>query len=294
MCLYKKETTFAWHIMKSMKKIILLLLLTITSLTAFCEKDTIIYYSKLGKITQARTNAQSYDQVKKMTDSISYLENYINKDGKWVHNGEDSKLTKKNDSTYLIYGKVTAPTDTIYRIVKKYKTGYLIKDIQDKILVSTGFSRLIIPLIKEGKWTNYYFSTARIKSEEEYTDNQMTANKRWNEGFLEDISDVFYRSEVDPQFQGGVKKLTAYLSANTNFPGRSYRQSEKGTVTVQFIVMEDGNIDGVEILKGVSPSLDEESIRVVKSMPAWIPGTTNGKNVRVQLQVPFQYSQPKN
>jgi hypothetical protein len=137
--------------MNRMKNIILLLILTFTTLTAFCEKDTIIYYSKLGKVVESKTNAQSYDQVKQMTDTISYLESYVNKDGKWVHDGDDSKLTKINDTTYLIYGKVTAPTDTIYRIVKQYKTGYIIKDIQDKILIATGYSRMITPLIKEGK-----------------------------------------------------------------------------------------------------------------------------------------------
>ena len=280
--------------MNRMKNIILLLILTFTTLTAFCEKDTIIYYSKLGKVVEAKTNAQSYDQVKQMTDTISYLESYVNKEGKWVHDGDDSKLTKINDTTYLIYGKVTAPTDTIYRNVKQYKSGYIIKDIQDKILIATGYSRMITPLIKEGKWTNYYFSTGMIKSEEIYNDNQMTANKRWSESYIEDISDVFHRSEVDPEFQGGAKKLTAFLSANTRFPGKSFRQSENGTVTVQFIVMEDGTIDGVELLKGVSPSLDKESIRVIKSMPPWTPGTTNGKKVRVLLQVPFQFSFPKN
>jgi outer membrane biosynthesis protein TonB len=57
--------------------------------------------------------------------------------------------------------------------------------------------------------------------------------------------------------------------------------------------MEDGHIDGVQILKSVSTSLDEESMRVVKSMPPWKPGTINGVNVRVLLQIPFKYTQPK-
>jgi protein TonB len=276
-----------------MKTIFVLLFLTFTTLSAFCEKDTIIYYSKLGKVTDAKSNPQSYDQVKRMTDSVCYLEHYIKKADKWIHDGDDSKMTKKNDSTYVIYGKVTSKTDTIYRKVKKYKSGYIIKDIQDKILISTGFSRQIIPLIKEGKWTNFYFSTALIKSEEEYVNNQMTGNKRWKEAFVEDIADVFTRSEVDPEFIGGSKKLITFLSTNTKYPGKSDRQGEKGTVTVQFIVMDDGTIDGVEILKSVSPSLDAESIRVVKSMPQWTPGTTNGKNVRVFLLVPIQYSLPK-
>ena len=80
-----------------MKTIFVLLLLTFTTLTAFCEKDTIFYYTKQGKVTDAKSNPQSYDQVKKMTDSVFYLEHYNKKADKWVHDVDDKKLVKKND-----------------------------------------------------------------------------------------------------------------------------------------------------------------------------------------------------
>jgi len=275
-----------------MKTLFALLFLTFTTLNAFCEKDTIIYYSKLGKVVNLKSNPQSYDQVRKMIEPVWYLEHYVKKADKWVHEGEDSKLTRKSDSTYMIYEKVTKKTDTVIRKVKKYKTGYIIRDYQDKILVATGFSKYIVPLIKEGKWTNYYFSTAMIKSEEEYVNNQMVANKRWNEAYMPDTANVFSRSEVDPEFKGGPKGLINFLSKNTRYPGKSDRQGERGTVTVQFIVMEDGTISGVEVLKGATPSLDAESLRVIKSMPPWTPGKTDGKPVRVLMQIPFQFFFP--
>jgi TonB family protein len=275
-----------------MKTLFVILLFTFTTLTAFCEEDTIIFYSKIGKVVGFRSNPESYDQVKKMTESVWYLEHYIWKANNWVHDGDDNKMITINDSTYQIYGKITSKTDTIYRVVQKYKSGYIIKDYQDKILVSTGFSKLIIPLVKEGKWTNYYFSTGRIKSEEEYVKNQMTSNIRWTESLVEDLNNVFPRAEVDPEFKGGPKKLIAYFFKNTRYPGKSDRQGEKGTVTVQFVVMEDGAINCVEVISGVSPALDAEAIRVVKSMPPWTPGKIDGKNVRVMLQIPFQFSFP--
>ena len=275
-----------------MKTLLAILLFTFTTLTAFCEEDTILFYSKIGKVVEFRSNPESYDQVKKMTESVWYLEHYIRKADKWIHDGDDSKMTTINDSTYQIYGKITSKTDTIYRVVKKYKSGYIIKDYQDKILVSTGFSKLIIPLVKEGKWTNYYFSTGRVKSEEEYVKNQMTSNIRWTESLVEDLNNVFPRAEVDPEFKGGPQKLIAYFFKNTRYPGKSDRQGEKGIVTVQFIVMEDGAINCVEVISGVSPALNAESIRVVKSMPPWTPGKIDGKNVRVMLQIPFQFSFP--
>jgi len=276
-----------------MKLVFTLLLFTFTSLSAFCEKDSIIYYSKLGRIVDSTSKPQIYDQVKKMTDSVTYLERYVKNKGKWVHEGDDRKLTKINDSTYMIYGKVTSTTDTIYRYVKLIKPGFIIMDFQNKLLISIGYSRLIIPLIKEGKWINYYKSTHNKQSEEDYLENQLISNKRWKETGEENISNVFLFSEVDPEFQGGYNNLLKYLSSSVSFPGKAKRHEEQGTVTVQFVVMEDGSINGVEIIKGATPSLDEESIRVVKSMPPWTPGLTNGKPVRVVMQVPFQYSIPK-
>jgi TonB family protein len=277
-----------------MKRILTLLFLIFTSLSAFCEKDTVIYYSKLGKIQDSQKDAVSYDLVKIMSDSISYLESYIRKDGKWAHNGDDRKLIKINDTLYVIYTKVTSPTDTIYRHIKKLESGYLVHEYQNKLLISTGISKMIFPLTKEGKWVNYYKTSQKIKSEEYYTANQMTGNKRWRETDVEDIADVFPQSEVDPEFPGGNKQLSKYLATNTQFPNKSRRHDEKGIVVVQFIILEDGIIDGVEILKGATPGLDAESLRVVKFMPPWKPGTINGKNVRVLQQVPFKYSLPNN
>lgn len=276
-----------------MKSVLVLILLIFTSLYAFCQKDTVIYYSKLGKVIDSTSKAQRYDQIKKVTDSVCFLEKYINNNGKWIHVEEDKKLKRLNDSTFLLYSKITSPTDTIYRTVKKTYPGYIIIDFQNRFVVSIGYSRLIIPLIKEGKWMNYYVSTNKIRSEEQYIDNQMISNKRWKENGAEDIDNVFLLSEIDAVFQGGYDKLLHYLSTNVNFPGKSKRNGEKGTVTVQFVVMEDGSIDGVEIIKGVTALLDEESVRVVESMPPWTPGLTNGKTVRVVLQVPFQYTLPK-
>lgn len=275
-----------------MKSVFVLLLLTFTTLYAFCQKDTIIYYSKLGKVIDSQFKAQRYDQVKKATDTVCFLEKYINNNGKWIHVEEDKKLKRINDSTFLLFSKITSPTDTIYRTIKKAYPGYIVIDYQNRLLLSIGYSRLIIPLIKEGKWMNYYSSTNKIKSEEEYSNNQMISNKRWKESGTEDIDNVFLLSEIDAVFQGGYDKLLRYLSTNVKFPGKSKRLGEKGIVTVQFVVMEDGSIDGVEILKGATALLDEESVRVVQSMPPWTPGLTNGKTVRVVLQVPFQYSIP--
>ena len=61
---------------------------------------------------------------------------------------------------------------------------------------------------------------------------------------------------------------------------------------VTFVVEKDGSITDVKVLRGVNggPGCDKEAIRVVKSMPPWKPGKQNGREVRVQFNLPIKFT----
>ena len=63
----------------------------------------------------------------------------------------------------------------------------------------------------------------------------------------------------------------------------------EGRVIVQFVVEKDGTIAEAHVARGVDPYLDKEALRVVQSMPRWIPGKQNGKAVRVKYTVPVMF-----
>jgi len=94
---------------------------------------------------------------------------------------------------------------------------------------------------------------------------------------------------VMPQFPGGHEKMVEYLFLETKYPDEAYDNYETGEVLVGFTVEADGYISMAQVLKGVSPSLDTEAVRVVKSMPKWIPGTRNGRPVRAELSIPINF-----
>ena len=58
---------------------------------------------------------------------------------------------------------------------------------------------------------------------------------------------------------------------------------------VSFIVEKDGSITNATIERSVDPAFDREALRVVSSMPNWIPGKHNGRKVRVRFIVPVQF-----
>jgi len=103
---------------------------------------------------------------------------------------------------------------------------------------------------------------------------------------------IFTIVEENPEFPGGEKALFEFLGKNTKFPAIAKDAGIQGIVYMQFVVMEDGSInpDMVEILRGVHPALDQEAIRVVKSMPKWSPGKQRGKAVRVYYKLPFRFT----
>jgi periplasmic protein TonB len=63
----------------------------------------------------------------------------------------------------------------------------------------------------------------------------------------------------------------------------------QGTVFATFIIERDGKLTEIEILQGVSPELDNETIRVINLMPDWVPGKQGGEPVRVQFTLPVRF-----
>lgn len=105
-----------------------------------------------------------------------------------------------------------------------------------------------------------------------------------------DEGKVFDVVEQMPQFPGGKEKLNEYLSTHLQYPAEAKEKGIQGRVTMTFIVNRDGSISDAEVARGVDTSLDNEALRIINSMPRWIPGQQGGKNVRTRymLTLPFR------
>jgi periplasmic protein TonB len=90
-----------------------------------------------------------------------------------------------------------------------------------------------------------------------------------------------------PEFPGGESSLLKFLGSNVRYPVIAQENGIQGRVYVSFVVNETGNINDVCIVRGVDNSLDNEALRVVRSMPKWKPGKQDGKTVKVRYNVPI-------
>ena len=62
----------------------------------------------------------------------------------------------------------------------------------------------------------------------------------------------------------------------------------KSKVFVQFIVMSNGQIINAKIIRGIGSAIDKEALRVLNSMPRWVPGKQRGKPVNVRYNLPVR------
>lgn len=95
--------------------------------------------------------------------------------------------------------------------------------------------------------------------------------------------------EQMPQYPGGTGEMMKYIGKNIKYPTIAAENGVEGKVILRFVVMPSGEIGSVEVLRSLDPSCDKEAIRVVKSMPRWIPGKQNGTAVSVYFTLPIAF-----
>ena len=105
----------------------------------------------------------------------------------------------------------------------------------------------------------------------------------------EEENKVFDVVEQMPSYPGGMGALMQYLSSHIKYPAIAEENGIQGRVICTFVVERDGSITDVRIAKSVDPSLDKEAMRVVSTMPKWIPGKQNGSAVRVKYTLPVTF-----
>ena len=135
-----------------------------------------------------------------------------------------------------------------------------------------------------------------------------------------DDDPIIEKPDVMPEFPGGMNEMFGWMMRNVKYPKEAQDYGVQGRILVQFAVEKDGSISSVKVLKGVgvnedngivvtahkakddSPeevkkekedkgriALQEEAIRVVKSMPNWVPGSVKGKPVRTKFTLPIMF-----
>ena len=112
-------------------------------------------------------------------------------------------------------------------------------------------------------------------------------------GLMKEGSDpnkAFDVVEEMPQFPGGAQALMEYLAQNIKYPAEAEKAGIQGRVILTFVVDQDGRAIEPKVVRSVDPLLDAEALRLISTMPKWVPGKQNGEVVRVKYTLPIQFA----
>ena len=119
----------------------------------------------------------------------------------------------------------------------------------------------------------------------------MISNKWW----INDkryITNVTTNVDKNAEYEGGNAALLKFIAENIKYPIEARDNNITGKVIVSFIVMNDGTIKGIRILKNVHILLDLEAVRVINSIPKnkWKPAEIEGEKVNFPMMIPVNFT----
>lgn len=87
----------------------------------------------------------------------------------------------------------------------------------------------------------------------------------------EENEQIYTNTNVPPSFPGGEAELLKWLGNNIKYPTLAVEQEIQGTVILKFVINVDGSIRDISVERSLETNCDKEAIRVVQSMPKWLP-----------------------
>ena len=190
----------------------------------------------------------------------------------------DSSIEPGNDSSLM--NKNTIDTNSTTKIIINDSTKNLSNIVvnNDSTAVTAGIKK--IPVVKAD--TIKRLKKGRI-SLGTYASNNNVALIADKEGF-------YKNTEVRPSFSGGEKSLENFFESNIQYPEEASENNAEGTVLLNFAVDEKGKIYAPKVISNtIGYGIEKEALRVFNKMPAWLPGSIKGKNVKTRYTLPIKF-----
>lgn len=143
-----------------------------------------------------------------------------------------------------------------------------------------------------------------MERELEYIYNATMALADWN-------GDIAFRPDADPKKKPAKNNIVSYADCDQRpmflnstdpkqfmekwvyqylkYPQEAVRDGVQGRVMVEFVIGIDGKVTDVKVVKGVSPELDAEAVKVVSASPKWRPARLKGEKVRCSMTIPIEF-----
>ena len=166
-----------------------------------------------------------------------------------------------------------------------------------------------------GEWTEYIFvdSTETIVTTIPYRDGKRhgTATSLMASGEVYRVTEYEHGEIVSQDLRGSLRwpvmsacrqisdpedqkscsnrVLLEHVYGTLLYPVRARERDVQGTAIVSFVVESDGSVRDIQALRGVSQDIEAEVLRVVRSLPKWIPGSREGVAIPLEMRLPVRF-----
>lgn len=274
--------------MKIFKVALLLTTLLLTGISTEAQQHRIKYFSKSGVKEVAASEAHFFEIEEKNAQGGGTRTRYLIEDSSKVRQFTYSDL---EGGEYKL-GTADGPYDEWHNNGQlKVQANYSNNRLSGAYIswYESGklrFSRKYLEGLPQDTLMGYY-ETGAVRRIEIYDGGEMVSGKLYEETGEEA---EFFPMEQMPQFAGGEQMMLNWLGKTIRYPKTMYKKKVQGLVITSFVVKEDGSTSEAEVVRGIHPDGDAEALRVINSMPAWIPGQQEGKPVDVRYYLPVRYS----
>ncbi|MBU0487931.1 MAG: energy transducer TonB [Bacteroidetes bacterium] len=108
------------------------------------------------------------------------------------------------------------------------------------------------------------------------------------------------RKPTQLNFFVDIKEIPVYLNGNLNndiqnvivYPAKAKKDGVEGIVMVYCIIDAAGNVENVELKRGVHPDLDKEALRVVMQLSPFVAHRENEKKIAARFVIPVKFELP--
>lgn len=133
-----------------------------------------------------------------------------------------------------------------------------------------------------------YYPNGMVKRIDVFCNGKLIEGKCFGTDGKDTTHFPFYQ---EASFPGGNSELMKYIATNMVYPQVAIDNEISGKCYLKFIVNTRGEISNINVVRGLNgcPECDKESVRIVKSMPNWIPCIDEEILQEVYFQLPFYF-----
>ena len=110
---------------------------------------------------------------------------------------------------------------------------------------------------------------------------------------LNDVKDVMQDDPsihyASPKIDNDGTSIYSYIIKYLEFPVRARENGIQGVVYLGFTVTTEGEVENVNIAKGVNPELDKEAARVIRNLKFSSPAFLDGVKKSICLVIPISF-----